>query len=50
VTEPRQVANESLLVPASVALGAEKRFALIIVDAVDSQPVLMKKLGHFRAD
>jgi len=50
VTEAREVANEPLLVPAGVALRAEKRFALIVVDAMDGEPVFMKKLRHFRAD
>jgi len=48
MSEARQVANEALLVPAGVALRSEKRFALIIVDAMDGKPVLMKKLCDFR--
>jgi hypothetical protein len=45
-----EIANEALLIPAGVTLRAEKRFALIIVDTVDGEPVIVKKLGNFRAD
>ena len=50
MAKSREVADEALLVPACIALRAEKRFALIIVHAVDGEPVIMKKLGNFRTD
>jgi hypothetical protein len=50
VAEASQVANEPLLVPAGIAMRAEKRFALIIVHAMDGEPVFMEKLCNFRSD
>jgi hypothetical protein len=50
VAKAREVADEALLVPASVALRAEKRFTLIVVDAVNGETVIVKKPGNFRAD
>jgi hypothetical protein len=50
VAEAGEIADEPLLVPAGIALRAEKDFALIVVDAVDGEAVIMKKLRHFRSN
>ena len=50
VAESREVADEALLVPPRVALRAEKRFALIVVDTMDGETVIVKELGNFRSD
>ena len=45
-----QSLDQPLLVPAGVPLGAEEDRALVVVDAVDGKPEVVKEGGHLGAD
>ena len=48
--ESRKTSDESLLIPTSIALRAEKGFTLVVIHTMNDEPIFVEKPGNFRAD